>query len=197
MKGIRTLLVPITVAWLVAGLWWVSRQNACGCIPTLGSPNGTAQASIIHLGPSTPAVAEPSITKTEPVPVTTPAEAPATAEEATLVPLLTIPFVKNEQGLELTSEAQRWCDATRAHLLSHPEASITVTGHADADGDADLNRRLSLRRAEMVRTELISMGIPAERIDATGMGADEPISDNRTSKGKAMNRRAEIHVVER
>ena len=52
--------------------------------------------------------------------------------------------------------------------------------------------RLSQARAETVRKYLISQGVAADRITVRWRGEEEPIADNNTAAGRAMNRRAEI-----
>jgi outer membrane protein OmpA-like peptidoglycan-associated protein len=54
--------------------------------------------------------------------------------------------------------------------------------------------RLSLARAESVRTFLVNNGVSPDRIRALGRGPDEPIAENRTAEGRANNRRVEIIV---
>jgi outer membrane protein OmpA-like peptidoglycan-associated protein len=71
---------------------------------------------------------------------------------------------------------------------------IVVAGHTDSKGSASANQRLSLARAESVRTFLVRSGGAADRITAVGKGKDEPIADNRTAEGRANNRRVEIIV---
>lgn len=67
-------------------------------------------------------------------------------------------------------------------------ASITVTGYADPSGSADFNRRLSERRAKSVGDYLVSHGVPAENVSASGAGVTTDYGD------APHNRRAEIHV---
>ena len=52
--------------------------------------------------------------------------------------------------------------------------------------------KLSQARAETVRRYLVDGGIPAEQIRAQGVGQDRPVADNKTSAGRAKNRRVEI-----
>jgi outer membrane protein OmpA-like peptidoglycan-associated protein len=77
-------------------------------------------------------------------------------------------------------------------LADQPERGITVVGHTDAQGDDSYNLKLSERRAEAVRTYLISRGIAADRVKAVGRGKTEPIADNNSPEGRANNRRVEI-----
>jgi outer membrane protein OmpA-like peptidoglycan-associated protein len=52
--------------------------------------------------------------------------------------------------------------------------------------------RLSEARAESARRYLISQGVAADRITIRWRGEEEPIADNNSSAGRALNRRAEI-----
>jgi outer membrane protein OmpA-like peptidoglycan-associated protein len=72
--------------------------------------------------------------------------------------------------------------------------SILVEGHTDSRGNAAANEELSFKRADSVRTHLVSQGIPAEKIRATGLGSGRPVADNNSTEGRANNRRVEIVV---
>lgn len=77
----------------------------------------------------------------------------------------------------------------------HPK-EITVTGHTDSTGSAQLNDRLSKERAQAVAEYLqTSGGFENTLIKAEGMGFRQPIANNRTSEGRAQNRRVDIVVV--
>jgi OOP family OmpA-OmpF porin len=62
-------------------------------------------------------------------------------------------------------------------------------------GKVDYNKDLARRRAESVKTYLVSKGVAAERITTRGAGPDEPIADNTNAKGRAKNRRIEFKIV--
>lgn len=72
---------------------------------------------------------------------------------------------------------------------------IVAVGHTDSIGTDLYNKKLSERRADAVKTYLISRGIDESRVVAEGKGESQPIADNRTSEGRAKNRRVEIEVV--
>jgi outer membrane protein OmpA-like peptidoglycan-associated protein len=69
-----------------------------------------------------------------------------------------------------------------------------IEGHTDSRGSDSHNVDLSQRRAEAVRTYLVSRGYPSERIQAHGIGKGRPTTSNDTSEGRANNRRVEIIV---
>lgn len=78
-------------------------------------------------------------------------------------------------------------------LKANPSLQIRITGHTDSDGNAATNMDLSKRRAAAVKRYLVSnYSIADGRIQTDGMGASQPVSDNRTASGKAMNRRVEF-----
>ena len=74
-------------------------------------------------------------------------------------------------------------------------ATFIIEGHTDARGRAEFNKTLSQRRAEAVRTALVSRGVAAERVIAEGFGPDKPLADNTSDEGRARNRRIEIKII--
>lgn len=72
--------------------------------------------------------------------------------------------------------------------------SVRVEGHTDNIGSDDYNQKLSVNRANSIRTYLINKGYDADQIVAVGMGETNPIDDNTTSNGRAHNRRVEFHL---
>ena len=76
-------------------------------------------------------------------------------------------------------------------LLRNKGSLITILGHTDSVGSAVANQALSYRRAKSVVQALIEKGVSPARIHAEGKGESMPIASNKTSNGKAMNRRIE------
>jgi outer membrane protein OmpA-like peptidoglycan-associated protein len=72
--------------------------------------------------------------------------------------------------------------------------SVFIVGHTSRVGTRAFNKAMSRRRAKAVARALEGLGIPRGRIRAQGEGPDQPIADNRTRKGQALNRRVEIHL---
>ncbi len=79
-------------------------------------------------------------------------------------------------------------------LQTHPEWHLAIEGYTDNSGTPAKNLVLSQKRADAVRNFLVSKGIPAARLSATGFGPQNPIADNKTAKGKATNRRVELKL---
>jgi len=79
-----------------------------------------------------------------------------------------------------------------ADAAKHAPSSVSVTGHTDLAGPADYNMALSLRRADAVRSALITGGIPADKITVAGRGMSEPAVPTALGVRNAKNRRVEI-----
>lgn len=70
-------------------------------------------------------------------------------------------------------------------MKAHPEVELVlITGHTDRIGDAKYNQKLSERRANRVKSYLVSQGIEASRLHAVGKGEAEPVVDCKGVRGK-------------
>jgi outer membrane protein OmpA-like peptidoglycan-associated protein len=83
-------------------------------------------------------------------------------------------------------------DSVGLVLTEYDKTVVEVAGHTDSTGSAEYNQALSERRAATVATYLNSRGINRQRILAYGRGLTQPIADNSTASGRAMNRRVEL-----
>ncbi|RZV38662.1 MAG: OmpA family protein [Chromatiales bacterium] len=72
--------------------------------------------------------------------------------------------------------------------------NLTIEGHTDGQGDADMNQVLSQARANAVRDALADLGVDSARMRAVGYGESRPIADNTTAEGRATNRRIAISI---
>ena len=96
---------------------------------------------------------------------------------------------------ELTADAKAKLDALAAALTGQRRYVIEVQGFADPAGNAAYNEELSRRRATaVVRYLTLSRAIPLRRIQMLGVGAEQPVADNRTRAGRQQNRRVEVKV---
>lgn len=74
---------------------------------------------------------------------------------------------------------------------------VRIEGHTDDKGNDEKNLDLSERRARKVREYLVSWGIEQQRLVSAGYGEAVPVASNKTSAGRALNRRVEFNVLER
>lgn len=73
-------------------------------------------------------------------------------------------------------------------LLNEMDLKVLLEGHSSNDGDFTINLNLSQQRANIVKDFLIGEGVESNRISVKALGEDEPIFDNNTSQGRALNR---------
>ncbi len=81
-----------------------------------------------------------------------------------------------------------------ANVLVKYDSQATVVGHTDSTGSEAYNQSLSERRADEVRSYLVSRGVTASQIEAYGRGEMQPRSSNETETGRQLNRRVEVFV---
>ena len=79
-------------------------------------------------------------------------------------------------------------------LVKYPDTYITVEGHTDSTGTTEHNQKLSERRADAVRDQLLRDGVPASRMSIKGYGESNPIADNSTPEGRQSNRRVQLEI---
>tara|TARA_R110002167_G_scaffold23281_16_gene82761 strand:- start:403 stop:1443 length:1041 start_codon:yes stop_codon:yes gene_type:complete len=78
-------------------------------------------------------------------------------------------------------------------LQQEKTMALKIVGHTDADGNDANNLNLSKKRADAVKNTLVSVyNIDADRLITEGKGETEPVGDNGTLDGKALNRRVEF-----
>lgn len=102
-------------------------------------------------------------------------------------------FATNKSEL-LPAAQSKLQEVAKALTQQDKDSKIVVEGHTDSQGADDMNMALSQRRAESVKNYLVSQGMAADRITATGVGEGRPIADNTSAEGRANNRRVEIIV---
>jgi len=102
-------------------------------------------------------------------------------------------FDVNKFDLKPESEAE--LDIVVQLMNDNPGLKIQIGGHTDNVGKPADNLVLSNNRAKAVVNYLISKNISAQRLTAKGFGETQPIADNKTEEGKALNRRTEMKVI--
>ena len=80
-------------------------------------------------------------------------------------------------------------------MNDHPEYKLVISGHTDNTGNTLKNQELSEKRAAAAKNYLISKGVEESRITSTGYGDTMSVADNKSSAGRAKNRRVEFKVV--
>jgi len=82
-------------------------------------------------------------------------------------------------------------------MKMNPGLTIEIQGHTDSYGKDAYNQKLSERRANAVKAELIKQGVEGKRLTAVGFGESKPVDTNETDEGRAYNRRVEYKRTDR
>ncbi|WP_300570794.1 OmpA family protein [Flavobacterium sp.] len=102
-------------------------------------------------------------------------------------------FENNSDKLKVASLDQ--LDELAKILNRYEGAYLIIEGHTDSNGSDEFNKTLSQKRTESVRAYLISKGIAESRLTGLGLGESKPIATNKTSLGRAKNRRVELKTT--
>jgi len=96
---------------------------------------------------------------------------------------------------DLTSKAKTALDQLIADVPNTKGYIVVVEGDTDSVGSAAYNYGLSQRRADAVVQYLSEKNIPPHKIYLIGLGKDKSVASNRTSSGRAQNRRVEVRLM--
>ncbi|NCT95129.1 MAG: OmpA family protein [Chitinophagaceae bacterium] len=82
-----------------------------------------------------------------------------------------------------------------AILKEDANLKLDIEGHTDNTGTDKINVPLSQNRAKSVFDYLVNKGgIDAGRLSSEGYGSSKPVADNKTAKGRGLNRRVEMKL---
>ena len=98
---------------------------------------------------------------------------------------------------KLTKSSNKTLNNIAKLLKKLPAVNLEVQGHTDDTGKEEKNKKISEQRAQAVVKYLVKKGISSDRLRAVGYGSDKPIADNKTKKGRKLNRRVELVPFEK
>ena len=95
---------------------------------------------------------------------------------------------------ELNPGAGRKLDQLAQFLTEHKDRLVQIDGFTDSVGTDAYNEDLSRRRADAVKSALLSRGVDFARIGTVGYGKAYPVASNSESGGRQLNRRVEVII---
>ena len=98
-------------------------------------------------------------------------------------------------GSQLMSNFYNVLDSVAIVLEEFEKTTIVVAGYTDSRGSDSYNQTLSENRASAVAAYLKSRKVNELRFDAVGFGEKNPVADNSTAEGRALNRRVELSLI--
>jgi OOP family OmpA-OmpF porin len=208
MRGFLKPIVAVPVAIIALSSMGgvASAQQSADSIIAALKPGGNLVSGStrgIKLGGSAPAAQAPSVARpvsTSPAPrpqVAHGAAAPATAEASAPVAGPSVNLTVNfpTGSAELTPSARASLDALGKALASNDLANFRfrIEGHTDNVGSREENLSLSQRRAEAVVSYLASQfNVAPTRLEAVGMGQEQPLVSTPPQTPEARNRRVQV-----
>lgn len=126
-----------------------------------------------------------------------PGDAPAAIDTAqttieTLLASSPIKFTPDSAEIDTASDAV--LVQLAAALGQVPNTAVELVGHTDSQGDEARNQQLSEDRAKAVMQRLVDLGVLPTRLTARGEGESNPLGDNGTEEGRALNRRIDFNL---
>ncbi|MCB2219979.1 MAG: OmpA family protein [Bacteroidetes bacterium] len=82
-------------------------------------------------------------------------------------------------------------------LNDHPESKILLEGHADKFSEKVYDHALSKKRADRVKSIILSFGIENDRVEIVGYGISKPATTENNKKGRQLNRRVEVSLLKK
>ncbi|WP_457425018.1 outer membrane protein OmpA [Roseateles sp. P5_E7] len=163
--------------------FWTPATAAKGC-------DGEIKPAEKPLAPPAPPPQPPVPPPVPPKPVPPPPPAPV-SEKVTFAADAFFDFDKSTLKPEATAKLDDLVSKTKGINLE----VIIAVGHTDSVGSDEYNQKLSIRRSEAVKAYLVGKGVEPNRVYTEGKGEKQPVADNKTTEGRAKNRRTEIEVV--
>ncbi len=101
----------------------------------------------------------------------------------------------DNDSAKLTPSAMDFLDQVAKELKENPTIKVAIEGHTDNNASYDYNMSLSQNRANSAKFYLVSAGVNPAQLVPKGYGFTQPIADNATAEGRALNRRVELELV--
>ncbi|GAB2569349.1 OmpA family protein [Spirosoma areae] len=142
--------------------------------------------------PTTVAATPPAtVTLTEP---TTEKELAESQKFTSVFKPIDLYFPLSEANYIKTAETQKFFNEAVKFLAANKDKKLLLTGHTDNSGPDEVNKRLSLDRANDVKSKLRKSGIEPGQIEVEAKGETAPKADNSTPSGRKANRRVTVVV---
>ena len=135
----------------------------------------------------------------------------ACAHQAPPAPTVKLAIAQTERGVliwlpdnvlfefgksELSPAADAYMVQVARLVNEKTDHALLLEGHTDNVGAADMNMRLSEKRAGVVASALKAHQVPESRLQTRGLGLSQPLAPNDTEVGRKLNRRVEIIVLD-
>lgn len=119
---------------------------------------------------------------------------PMGSDSGNIPGLATVHFEYDKFGL--SPEARNILAQNAEFMRSNGAVNLQVEGHCDSRGSIEYNLTLGERRANAVKSYLVSLGIPDSRLSVLSYGEEKPMNAGDNESAHAANRRANFVPVQ-
>jgi len=181
----------VTLSWSSTNATRLNLSPGVGEVAPEGStrvtPDSTTTYTISATGPGGIAEASARITVATPPPP--PPPPPAESIEDLFRKNVQDAFFDFDKS-DVRSDAREALTKTGQFLRSYSQVRVTIEGHCDERGSTEYNLALGDKRAQAAKQFLISLGVPAERMDTVSYGKERPFCTTHDEDCWQQNRRA-------
>jgi len=181
----------VTLSWSSTNATRLNLSPGVGEVAPEGStrvtPDSTNTYTIAATGPGGTAEATARITVATPPPP--PPPPPAESIEDLFRKNVQDAFFDFDKS-DVRSDAREALTKTGQFLRSYSQVRVTIEGHCDERGSTEYNLALGDKRAQAAKQFLISLGVPAERMDTVSYGKERPFCTTHDEDCWQQNRRA-------
>jgi outer membrane protein OmpA-like peptidoglycan-associated protein len=117
---------------------------------------------------------------------------PAATFELSRKNLLTTSFYYTQGNGDISLDHQLRLDIVATMMIDNPNLIAYISGYSDSTGSTAGNLKLSQIRVDKLSEYLTSKGVPADQFRLAVIGEEQPVGDNATESGRALNRRVDI-----
>ncbi len=103
-------------------------------------------------------------------------------------------FEFGKDVMVMSLKLKQYLENVKAYLAKNPKNKAILTGHTDNVGNPVANKNLGKRRADFIKKYLANQGVKTSQMSTSSQGDKSPVADNKTDKGRALNRRVEIVI---
>ena len=181
----------VTLTWSSTNATELNLSPGVGNVAPEGSttvtPTESTTYSITAKGPGGTADASARITVSPAAPPVAPKATP-TLEELFRANVYDAYFDFNKS--DIRPDARDALSKTAEFLRSYAQIRVTIEGHCDERGSTEYNLGLGERRAQAAKQFLVSLGVPADRMETVSWGKERPFCTEHTEECWQQNRRA-------
>jgi peptidoglycan-associated lipoprotein len=187
----------VTLNWSSQNATTLDLQPQVGSVQATGSTTVTPDQSTTYVltakGPGGTDTASARVTVTAEAPPPPPEKIPQVAGMDVVEGLLKDAYFDLDRS-DIRPDAQQTLTADADVLKANPNFKVTIEGHCDERGSEEYNLGLGDRRATAVKSFLINLGLPADRLTTISYGKDRPQCSESTEECWQRNRRAHFQL---